>query len=304
MVTVVNMADSDLIARLYPYNDLDLSLSKVIQTSSRYLPAPLQRPRPRVLRGRGERERTEPPEESEQSNSSEHHYQPCLEIRFSDIPRGPHGVVFGWDPNSDVVLPALPGVSYHHFTVTFDDRRRPIVKDCNTLIGTEVTYDSQGQGKRSGFQWIVGGHTVPQEIKKIIIKVNKWFQFQIVVAHHNVTSPEYITGVEQFCQGTATAEDLFHDLNFPHRPETERPTGSHTPGTGDIHLQKRIGEGAFGAVTHHWNVSTGEEFVVKAPTAKAVRKGQVDVNEWRNEVYIMSLISHVCLPLSSPGISL
>jgi hypothetical protein len=304
MAFAAKIADTDLIARLYTNENIDDYELKAIQTSSHYVPPPLQRPRPRVLRGRGERERTEPPEEPEQSNSSAHHYKPCLEIRFSDIPRGPHGVVFGWDPNSDVVLPALLGVSYHHFTLTFDDKRRPIVKDCSTLVGTEVTYENQGQGKRSGFQWIIGGHPVPQRIEAIIIKVNNWIQFQIVVAHHNITSPGYINGVEQFCQGTATAEDLFHDLNFPHRQETERPTGSHTPGTGDIHLRKRIGEGAFGAVTHMWNVSTGEEFVLKAPTAKAVRKGQVDVNEWRNEAHIMSLISHVRLPPPSPGISL
>ena len=27
-----------------------------------------------------------------------------------------------------------------------------------------------------------------------------------------------LSGCEQFCQGTATAEDLFYDLNFPHHP--------------------------------------------------------------------------------------
>ncbi|KAJ4230717.1 hypothetical protein NW757_013982 [Fusarium falciforme] len=104
-------------------------------------------------------------------------------------------------------------------------------------------------------------------------------------------SPAYIDKVNRFKQGTATAEDLLDDLGLSN-PSTRPRTGAHTPGTGEIHLSKKLGEGSFGVVTHLWNVSTGDEHVVKAPTSKAIRKKKVDKKAWRREADIMAQVSH------------
>ena len=219
-----------------------------------------------------------------------------LEIKFSDIPRTSHGIVFGCQSDSDVVLPNLKGISKHHFSLTFDDANRLIVRDWGSLLGTEVTYDGEGRGKRSNFQWIVGGDPNPHKKTSIRITVHDTVEFQIVAAHHDLTSPNYIAKVHWFRQGTATAEDLFRDLDIPQRQDTELPTEAHTPGSGEIHLRKEIGEGSYGVVTHFWNVSSGSEYALKEPTARAIRKRQVNYDAWRKEARIMGQISHVRMP--------
>lgn len=280
-----NMADLDLIARLYLSGSVDEWISEEIKTSSVYPPVSA-RPQRSSQRDYTRRQSTEPPEGSVPF----HHHKPCIEIRFSNIPRSRHGVVFGSDPRSDIAV-FSPGISYHHFTLTFDDVGRFIVKDWGSRFGTEVTYDEQGKGKRSDFHWIVGGDDVPMSMDRIVINLTGTVRFQIVMAHHDMKSPVYMDKVNRFKQGIASAENLFHDLDLP--AETGRPTGMHTPGTGEIHLRKQLGQGTFGRVTHVWNVRTGEEYAIKEPTAKALRKGKVDANAWENEAHVMSLISHV-----------
>ncbi len=290
------MAATCLIARVYAHGDFKKETLKTIKRSSRYVFPRVQAPEPRPPCRRGERQVTEPPEDS---SIPEHAYEPYIELRLSDIPRSSHGVVFGTDPDSDVVLPNWKGIGYRHFTLTFDEANRLIVRDWGSLVGTEVTYDGYGRGKRSNFQWIVGGHNRLKDVKKILIKldVNAHVQFRIVTAYHNVSLPAYIDRVGRFRKGTATAEGLFNDLSIPNRPETKRPTGAHTPGTGAIHLRKRVGEGSYGVVDYFWNVSTGEEYALKKPSEEARRKGMVNVDAWRHEAFIMGLISrppHVC----------
>lgn len=287
------MADMDLIARVYPYGYFQKAIENTFRRSSLFVPPLIEVSEPLPTYGRGERESTEPPKNS---NIPDHCWLPCIEIKSSTIPRSRHGIVFGSKLDSDVVLPDLQGISGHHFTVTFDEERRPIVKDWGSLIGTEVTYDDQGHGVRSGFQWIVGGHRVPHK-KKILItlKTTSSVQLWMVLPNHMIASREYIDKVDRFRRGTASADDLFRGLEIPNRPETQRPTGAHTPGSGSIHLRKVIGEGSFAVVTHFWNVSTGEEYALKKPSLKAVRGRRVDFAAWRNEAHVMGLISHVCI---------
>ncbi|KAM3431348.1 hypothetical protein MY4824_007200 [Beauveria thailandica] len=60
---------------------------------------------------------------------------------------------------------------------------------------------------------------------------------------------------------------------------TQRPSGAHTPGVGLVCLNKEIGRGVFAVVTHHWNVSTGNEYVVKQP----LHVRNIDRQAWENE---------------------
>lgn len=231
------MTDTDLIARVYPY-DLCEDILQAFKENSRYVP-----PQKRRV-ARHERLPTEPLCDREPT----YHYKPCIEVRFSNIPRTRHGLVFGSDPKCDVVIPD-ECISWHHFSLTFDDARRFVIKDWGSSGGTEVTYDDCGKGIRSGFQWIFGGHRIPRRTNEIIIKLDQATQFQIVVAHHNTELPDYIEKVDQFRLGTATAEELFRDLDFPR--ETKQHTGAYTPSAGAIYLTRKLGQGLFSVVDHY-----------------------------------------------------
>ncbi|KAJ4311316.1 hypothetical protein N0V84_010521 [Fusarium piperis] len=279
--------EHDTIAYLYPYNDENAPKAiEAIEADPRYMPPRLAQP-PRTRYSRGERESTEP---LENQGASTLDYLPYLEITFSGIPRTERGLIFGSNPNCDVVL-SHQTISNVHFSLTFDEFNRPIVKDLNSLLGTQVTYDGEGKGARRDFQWIVGGHDIPHRMESIIITVLNTISFQIVVPSHPIRSPAYRDKVNRFKQGTATAEDLLDDLGLSN-PPTRPHTGAHTPDTGEIHLRKKLGEGSFGVVTHLWNVSTGDERVVKAPTLKAIRKKKVNEGAWHREARIMGQVSH------------
>ncbi|EFZ01095.2 protein kinase [Metarhizium robertsii ARSEF 23] len=261
----------DLIARVYPVSDTHGCAKEAITTSQYCVPPPLSDGQPKEVQcGREDREATEPPEEVD-ATASEYDGRPFIEIRFSKIPRSSHGVVFGCNRKSDVVLPNLPCLSHFHFSLTFDERRQFIVKDLGSLIGTEVTYDTKGTGTRRNFTWIIGGNEKAHQQGKIIIKIHKTVQFEIVAFEHDIDSQSYIDKVERFCQGSATAEGLLDGLNIPLRPDTQFATGAHTPGEGPIYLREMIGQGGFGVVTYYWDVSTGHEIVVKRPRDDMVR---------------------------------
>jgi hypothetical protein len=252
------------------------------------------------------REQTELPESPD--NASSDYYPDCVELGFSNPPRSREGFIFGWAPDSDVILPKSKGIGYHHFAMGFDDNNRPVIKDYGSLSGTEVTYSGGGKGIRSGFQWIVGGDDFlyrgsDNDNKPYIIVVNLAARFQIQlrldVTRHDISSPAYLSRVDRFRQGAASAEKLLSHFHFPDHPDTQLATGTHTPGTGAIYVRQRLGSGAFATVTRWWNVSTADEFAVKEPSLEAIRQRRFSREQWDNEAHIMGLLRHVRLPTAS-----
>lgn len=288
------MADDDIVARVYAHGHHEGIIAEAWNQDRRYRPAQASTQAPSHTWRRGERPLTEP---LAGGLLPDHHYKPCMELRFSDTPRSSHGIVFGRDPDSDIPLPNFPCISHHHFTLTFDDQNRLIVKDWSSLVGTQVTYNNEGEGLRSGFQWIIVGRNSFAADRRIIVSIpyRPAVQLHIVPGQHDTESSAYIDKVQRFREGSATAEDLFRGLDMPNRPETQMPTGVQTPGAGPIYLRKKLGEGAFAVVTHCWDVSTAHEFAIKEPSAKAIKHRRVKVDSWRNEAHIMGLISHVSL---------
>ncbi|KAH8747276.1 kinase-like domain-containing protein [Diaporthe sp. PMI_573] len=289
------MADTDLIAWVYPYEDLEYRYAQAtIEASSQYMPprvAP-QEP-PEIHWSRGARESTEPPERNANKDDNLDTL-PYLELRFSDVPRTSLGLVFGVDNTCDIALPQIPGISKRHFALTYknkfeDGYHRLIVRDLGSTFGTAVTYDDKGDELRSKFDWIIDGFRATDKTKKIIVQPHEGLKFRIVVARHDITSPAYIDNVERFRQGAAAAEELLHCLGFQSGPETERNTGAHTPVKNRILLPRgRIAKGGFGVVSHHWNVSTGEEYACKKPAER-----RYDRKAWEKEIDIMRSISHI-----------
>ncbi|RSL46939.1 hypothetical protein CEP53_010124 [Fusarium sp. AF-6] len=276
------MNDSDIIARMYPHGtNSNIPLESI--TASPLCSHP---PRDHIETpyNRNEREETEPPENTTSSS-------PCVEIRFSNIPRTSRGVLIGSHAECDIVVP-LRGISLRHISITFDDEKRLIVKDWGSLMGTQVTYNTRGAGTRSKFQCIISGAELLRNTDNIILTIHEGISFRILVSIHDICSPDYIEKVDRFCCGTALAEELLDDLDLISQPRTMAPTGVNTPSTGDIYVKKRLGEGSFGEVSHLWNVNTGQEYALKKPSENAMKRGDVNIAAWLREVRIMRQVSH------------
>ncbi|KAI0413534.1 kinase-like domain-containing protein [Xylaria grammica] len=260
----------DLIARVYPLDDSDLGhAQKAIKGSLRCMPprCPEQVP-PGTRQSRGAREPTEPLEDPQLNPDT----LPYIELRFSNGPSTSSGFIFGKDPDvCDITLSPMMSISRRHFALTYkntfdDGRYRLIVRDLGSTHGTIVTYDKQGRSQRRKFDWIIDGFKAPQDVRDCIIEPHEKLKFKIVVAHHEITSQAYIGNVERFLQGAAPAEDLLGGLSLQSAVETERHSRLHSPSTHPILLSLgQIARGGFGVVTRQWDVSTGKEYVYKAP---------------------------------------
>lgn len=284
------MADADLIACLYPVEDNYGHARKAIKKLNKLRYVPAQLPQSEVQYGRRDRA---PTQVSLWCGANPLDCLPRIELRFSQPPKTSHGFVFGWDVNSDIVLPWIQGISFHHFALTFDEQNRLIVKDLGSFSGTEVTYDRKGQGKRSNFVWIIGGHKTPKGMTSIVINVHDTLKFQIVVSDHEIQSAQYVDNINRFRQGAASMDNLVSQIHLRSRPQTELASGAETPGTDPIVLKRELGRGAFGVVSYIWDVSTGEEHALKEPSVEAIRAGKVKYDAWKNEARIMGQISHV-----------
>ncbi|KAH8709519.1 DNA damage response protein kinase DUN1 [Beauveria bassiana] len=278
--------ESDIIAYIYPDGAHINRAKNVIKANRHCAPPRLIEVRHSHCRRGDDRERqsTEPPEDSGASSLD---YLPSLVVRLSDIPRTDKGLLFGSNPNCDVVI-NYPGVSNIHFSLTFDEFNCPIIKDMESLGGTQVTYDQQGHGYRRSFRWIIGDHDMIGRGISIVVAIYGVIALRIVIQAHEIMSPAYISAVKSFKRGMTTSEALLAELGLSQPPTRD----TKTPGEGAIHLREHLGEGSFGVVTRLWNVSTGENRVVKAPHPKAIRNRQVDYDAWEEEASIMKLVSH------------
>ncbi|KAI0815428.1 kinase-like domain-containing protein [Xylaria sp. FL0064] len=268
------MADTDLIACVYPYRDSEFGYArKAIEDSPRYMPPKLLPQVPPVTRKiRGARESTEPLENRDDDNNVNPDTLPYIELRSSDGLRTLSGFVFGKDPEtSDIVLPSIGHISRRHFALTYknkfdDGYRRLIMRDLGSTRRTIVTYANKGRELRSKFDWIIDGSDVLYRTDEFIIEPYEDLKFRVIVTRHDITSPPYVDNVERFRQGAAGAEDLFGPI---------------------LLLQGWIAQGIFGAVSCYRDVSTGKEYARKQPIGKTY-----DRNAWEKEIDIMKSISH------------
>ena len=293
------MADADLIALVYPFQDDRYGYAEDgIKSNSRSMPPrrPRQQQRqtqqaPQARRGR---ESTIPPEDREEPSPDE---LPYLELRFSHPPHTPSGLIFGMDEACDVVLPNIACISRRHIALTYknqfeDGFYRLVVRDLGSTYGTVVKYDGKGNQRRRGFDWIVDGFRLPNNTDELIVEVDENLKFRIVIAHHDISSPTYVSNVERFREGAANTEALVGALGLESGPATGHKTGARSP-VQDVKdpiliRQGLIGKGGFGFVKRYWNVSTGQEYARKQPVETRYSK-----KDWEKEIKIMNKISHV-----------
>ncbi|KAL8945000.1 MAG: hypothetical protein Q9211_000390 [Gyalolechia sp. 1 TL-2023] len=287
------MYDPDLIACLYPVEGQGVwGATETIEhrlNHSRFAPP---RPRGKLLKPvpenkeRSESEETEIPEQMDDCER-----WPCLMLRFSNPPKTHQGLVAGRSPQADIVLPDSIGVSWYHFTLTFDEQKLLIIRDLNSTVGTRVIYDSEEGKPGHGVDWSARGPGLTKG-KAPVIKVIDELQFKIVVANHDVTSQIYLDNVAQFLRGAAATDDLFSDLKIKSRMRTELPTpacASHTRPAqipGPTLWKKQLGRGSFGVVTYAWDVTSREEYALKEPLL------ETGGGDWETEAAIMKFISH------------
>ncbi len=299
MADPAESADGDLIARLYVSGGKVSQLHEALKDMAcpHYVPPPLPSSPPQRRQVEqhqsDDRSRASTPGLDDQSNDLQNwlNGHMCLEFRFSRGPQTGDGFVFGRHPSCDVVLPD-PQLSWHHFALTFDQHHRPIIRDLGSLVGTEVMYGEQGQGRRRRFDWIIGADPVLRK-KFIVINLLEDLRFTVVVPSHEVASQSYVDKVTTFHQGTLGADGLVRRLNIRSRPQTEAGGGIHTPGVGSIGIRDVVCRGAFGVVTRVWDVSTAGVYAVKEPCESAIADGRIRVKDWRDEARLHSSVSHV-----------
>ncbi|KAF2005444.1 hypothetical protein P154DRAFT_530654 [Amniculicola lignicola CBS 123094] len=257
---------------------------------------------PDIFARRG-REATVDEEDQDEEEHDDLRYEACIKVTFDHIPKTTYGLRAGRNDVAELRLVKLPGVSFLHFALTFDANYRLVVRDLGSTCGTTVIYDRLERARRSHFDWIVGGSDFLEGVSRIIVKVAKSVQFQLVVPRHDIQSESYKAKVDRFRAGTADTEQLLDlgRVGLLSRVRTELPSGVQTPSpraAKEVTVRKEIGHGTFAVVYRVWNVSTGEQYAHKIPKGNAF-----DAGAWERETRIMDRIDHkhiVALLNSSP----
>lgn len=294
------MADSDIYAFLYPNENCGNACITILmpENDSRCIQPPKREPLFNIegVLLRGSREATEPPDEHDDLLSS-----PCIVLKFSDGAKTNRGLVMGWDPESDIVLPPLKGISQHHAAFTFNEKNHLVVRDLGSSYGTKVIYDEEEVNPEVNIDWIVGGVEFVKNTKLVLV-IHKHLKFRLVVPFHNVHSQDYIDKVINFHKGTADAADLLKNLRTRSLLTIEAPSRTLSKPSGPVYLEEKLGEGAFSIVTHVFNVNTGEQYVRKKPKDKS--SNGYRLRDWKKEAVILSSIQHVSTDLVQRIISL
>jgi hypothetical protein len=220
----------------------------------------------------------------------------CLVLLFSHGGTTSVGLVLGSASTADIVIPKGPGISTFHLAFTFDNQFRLIARDLDSTGGTKVIYNDEKRERISNFDWLLTGPSIVRG-KAPILDISDFVQFQVFVPHHDIKSPDYIDKVKRFREGTADPGEHFADLILHNAPGTRLPTGQKTPLTNShsrpIVYQEELGRGAYGVVEYKWNVTTGDEYVVKRPLPKLIENKGVNIKSWQDEAAIMKSVSHV-----------
>ncbi|KAL7785997.1 putative serine/threonine protein kinase [Trichoderma afarasin] len=220
--------------------------------------------------------------------------KPHIRLKFSDGAKTAHGVVMGWSPDCDIVLPRTKAVSGYHAALTFNENNYLVVRDLGSRFGTRVAYDEEKARPGISMDWVVGGVDFVRD-KMPILKITHDYHFRLVVPYHDIKSQQYIDNVAKFRQGTGDIADLAELIKVRSYTATELPTSleARTPflnSSGPVYWSRVLGNGSFGIVTQIFNTWTGEEYALKEPKNKS--KTGYKLEDWKKEVDIISNIQH------------
>lgn len=295
------MEFEDTIALIYPasgpHQQRATEAIKLPQNSSRFVPpqkAIASSTQQKLLlppAGQSDRRiRQDTPEPSQEPQGLE--YKPCLRLTFSNGPKSHLGFLAGINPNSDIVLPQMGGVSYNHLAFRFNGDHFCVV-DRDSTFGTVVKYnESEDLHPRSGVQWIIGGHPfLSRKEFRVIVRLAEDLQFQVVVPVRSFKLAHFKEKIAELQRGKIDTEAQLQAMDLTVGPKTQQPSTSQTPGRDHVLLKTRIGQGGFAYVDHVWNSENGIERVEKYPKLPSPGKTEL----WRQEANIMNRTSHVSI---------
>ncbi|TQV96617.1 hypothetical protein V2A60_002996 [Cordyceps javanica] len=254
------MRDNNLIARLYAWPPQNSLASEAVR-QSRFAVSPLQELTIAAPLGRSDGLPT--PIDLASDIMLNQPPNPHIRISFDLIPKTAHGIVFGCDRESDVVLPDEGSISAHHFSIGFDAQRRLVVRDLNSTAGTEVWYSRK-------------------------------LSFLLVAEHQHMDQTEYneyITRVDRFSRGCGASQALVEAINIRLQCQSQLMNEAMKLEGGPIYREEVVGQGAFGRFKYKWNVSTGEEMVLKEPISGNALS-QSELRRWKEEAYTMQKLRH------------
>lgn len=146
-----------------------------------------------------------------------------LQFIFNPRPKASQRYIIGTDKNCcDIILSKSNKISRRHCCLTFDEKRRLILRDLSSS-GTIVTYDEQNGEKRRTivtkndkrrkichhFTWIFSDVEL-NEIKKIVITIGK-IEFKIFIFKRQTYSVLYNNNVDRFLQKANADNELPFD---------------------------------------------------------------------------------------------
>lgn len=221
-------------------------------------------------------------------------YEACIKVTFNHIPKTRHGLRCGHGEDAELRFDSLQGVGLYHFSLTFDDSYRLIVRDLGSTSGTTVMYGRAERGPWSNFSWIIGGSDFLEGMGSISVKVQNILHFKLVIPRHDIQSKLYRDKVDRYRAGSTDVERILSlgNVGLSSQARTTLPSGFYTSAkrpTKHVTLQKKIGEGSFASVFRVWIVDTGLQYALKKPKEPM----SVDREIWEREAFIMKRAKHV-----------
>ena len=211
-----------------------------------------------------------------------------LWLRFSQPPKSRMGIVAGCNPRSDIGMPqGNSRISWYHFALQFDSKYELMMADLDSTCGTVVRYDNHNPGPRRNGRWIIGGDAFLSDVSTITVEAHN-ARFEVIVPQRDAASRTYQAQVDRFKRSVAL-DPNFADLELSRsRPDTRRPTGTHTPSTAPIHIKQERGRGSFGVVCKVWDATTGQQWAEKSALGNRFSQ-----STWKKEIDIMRGLRHV-----------
>lgn len=286
------MEDPNLIATLLPREDNEVTrvafglphnLRWCLQPTTRIVSNPTI----------SSRDTTPPPSVSQPPTNL-----PSFQLTFSKEPKVPReGYSFGTNPQADVLLGEKDGnhsISHRHFCITFDHRRRLILRD-SSRWGTAVSYGVTGKAEvRKNFIWILDLYKDDSEISKVVaVHIDK-LKFNILLPNHAGCQSEYDDNVDVF-RGKDRANLLaLNELGIDSIKKTPFAGGTLSCDQGLICIDsKSPGSGSFGDVKKVLDVSTGDPYARKTFRRHQQEAPADRLRRIKNEIKIMMEYKHV-----------
>ncbi|KAI0193009.1 kinase-like domain-containing protein [Xylaria flabelliformis] len=208
-------------------------------------------------------------------------------IKFSDA-KTHHGFVIGTASSADLRLPTGSSSRYH-LAITFDNNNRPIARDLGSRAGTRVSYNGETGNCYRNSSWPLLGPSITKG-KRPLLHIGEATVFEVVVFRRDFTSRDSIDRISRVGRGTTEPSDLLRALDIQTAQSTRLRTGQESPTDGQSPFTyfQAIDKGAFGSTHFHYDLKTGEEYVIKRPRDE----NDYNLKSWENEARIMSLLDH------------